>query len=336
MNVARTGNERWAGGTGWVEWLDSVAARVELTPVRVAVLYLVLGFAGLYLSDVLLPALLADPLLVRVQAVKGGVEVVLTGGLIYALTRASRASLRRTNDELEAARRELGVLHRVLRHNLRNNLTVIAGYADQIESEAEVSHLEDYCDEIKKTCEEFTGSVEKTKHLSDLHANGLRAQELDLSVVLDRVRADAARQYPDATVDVDWQEPPEVLAHEHVEFALRELVDNAVVHDPSESPTVEVTAEQPPGDASVVHIRVEDEGSGIPEAEREALRQRGETPLVHGSGVGLWVARWIVLQSGGSFEVENTGDGCRVTVTLPTARQSSLDGAEPEFAAILE
>lgn len=324
---------------GWGRWgarLRSVLAAYDLTPLRVTLVYLFFGFAALFVSDVLLVGLLDDPLLSQVQAVKGSIEVLLTGGLIFALTRGSRTSLQRTNEQLEAARRELGVLHRVLRHNLRNNLTVVVGYADRLETDVAAAHLEDYCETIKTTCEEFVASVEKTKHLSDLHSNGVRPDVLDLTVPLEQVRSEVEREYPNATVEVDWPDSPDVIAHRQVEFALRELVDNAIVHNTAETPTVEITAEESADGSGRMRIRVEDNGPGVPRDELEALQRQEESPLLHGSGVGLWIAKWIVLQSDGRFEIENTDGGCRVTVTLPTPVSTPVDVDLSRLATAIE
>jgi len=43
-------------------------------------------------------------------------------------------------------------------------------------------------------------------------------------------------------------------------------------------------------------VRVGDNGSGIPEHERRTLAGADETPLRHGSGVGLWLVYWLVTQ----------------------------------------
>lgn len=314
----------------------TVRPQVDLTPRRVTLIYLVFGFAALYVSDAVLPALLANPLLSQVQAVKGAVEVLLTGGLIYVLTRTSRASLQQTNEQLEAARSELQVLHRVLRHNLRNNLTVIMGYADQLEGELTATDSEAYCDAIRATCREFTESIEKTKHLSELHANGLKPSEQDMAVALSFIERDVNQQYPNAELDVDFPESATVVAHKHIDFALEELIDNALAHDSAATPQVVVTAEQLPNAGGQMRIHVADSGPGIPADELEALRQQEEKPLLHGSGVGLWVARWIVLQSGGTFDIMNTEGGCQVTVTLPTPPSTAVEEAEAAFAALVE
>ncbi|PYZ02701.1 hypothetical protein C8039_04105 [Halogeometricum sp. wsp3] len=42
-------------------------------------------------------------------------------------------------------------------------------------------------------------------------------------------------------------------------------------------------------------IRIEDDGPGLPETEREVLTTRTETPLTHSAGMGLWLAIGLSL-----------------------------------------
>ncbi|MFL6629661.1 MAG: ATP-binding protein, partial [Vitreoscilla sp.] len=77
--------------------------------------------------------------------------------------------------------------------------------------------------------------------------------------------------------------------------------------------------------AGAVHIVIEDEGPGIPEAQLDAVMKpfyRLETSrsrLTGGSGLGLYIARDLVARQGGSLTLENrAGGGLRATIALPT------------------
>jgi K+-sensing histidine kinase KdpD len=98
---------------------------------------------------------------------------------------------------------------------------------------------------------------------------------------------------------------------------LRELVENAVEHGPDETPRVAVWGGV---EADEVVVHVADEGPGIHPQEIEAVRADVETPLHHGSGLGLWLVTWGVHQLGGevSFDERATG-GTVVTLRVPAA-----------------
>lgn len=111
-------------------------------------------------------------------------------------------------------------------------------------------------------------------------------------------------------------------------FRLRQVVDNLLsnaikYNDEGGEVTIGVTA-----DDGTAWIVVRDSGIGIPEAElpkifdrffrSESVRQGS----VHGSGLGLGIARDFVERHGGSLSIESEeGVGTTVIVTLPTAGQ---------------
>jgi signal transduction histidine kinase len=79
-------------------------------------------------------------------------------------------------------------------------------------------------------------------------------------------------------------------------------------------------------EADAVHIVIEDEGPGIPEAQLDAVMQpfyRLETSrsrLTGGSGLGLYIARDLVARQGGTLTLANRPEGgLRATIALPTA-----------------
>jgi signal transduction histidine kinase len=51
-----------------------------------------------------------------------------------------------------------------------------------------------------------------------------------------------------------------------------------------------------------------------------------ESAMVHSSGLGLWLANWLVNRSGGTLSFEETGEsGATARIELPTAEGASGD-----------
>ncbi|MES2960596.1 MAG: sensor histidine kinase N-terminal domain-containing protein [Pseudomonadota bacterium] len=105
--------------------------------------------------------------------------------------------------------------------------------------------------------------------------------------------------------------------------AIRNLVDNALQYTPrGGTVTVRLLAD-PFGQVAV--LQVEDNGPGIPEAERELVFQPFYRTLgtdVDGSGLGLAIVREIAERHGGSVSIESAQErsqspGTRVTMRLP-------------------
>lgn len=123
----------------------------------------------------------------------------------------------------------------------------------------------------------------------------------------------------------DAQAPRVVGEAVLVRELIRNLVDNAVQYTPGGGTVTVRLLADPYG--QVVVMQVEDNGPGIPEAERELVFRPFYRTLgtdVDGSGLGLAIVREIAERHGGTVEVEATharaiAPGARVTVRLPTA-----------------
>lgn len=249
-----------------------------------------------------------------------------------------RVRMRTAEAEEATARYEqlvevLTVLNRVLRHDVRNDLTVIAGYLDHARREGD-DGIAEYLDGI----EARTDRIERLSDHARLAENAVLGDDAvegttDLTLVAERVVGTIARDFPAASVSVDTEvDDAEALVpgHDLLESALHNVVENAVEHAGHEAPTVDVTVRVRPADAvgdgarprlpggaaadSVVEVVVADDGPGFPDRERTVLEEGGEDALESSSGMGLWVVHWIVDAVGGVTAVEDREEGGSVVI----------------------
>ena len=216
----------------------------------------------------------------------------------------------------------ISVLNRVLRHNIRNELNVVLGHLELLErrsSPGSSEHVETAIESSRRIVE-FS---EKARHVEQTLQGRDSAVEASAAAVVDRVVSDARETYPNAVFATELPERADHGAHVSVvdeelfELAVAELIENAVEHNGRSAPRVIVRIEL---DGGLVHVRVADDGPGIPEPEREILRSRTETDLVHGSGLGLWLVKWTASLSAGELSfADNEPRGAVVTLALPVA-----------------
>ncbi|WP_435065165.1 ATP-binding protein [Halobaculum sp. EA56] len=265
----------------------------------------------------------------------GGVVFGAAVGIGDVRVRMRTAEAEEANARYERLVEVLTVLNRVLRHDVRNDLTVIAGYLDHARREGDPA-IHEYLDGIEARAERIERLTDHARLAEDavLDDDGVEGTT-DLADVARRVVSTVDRDYPDAAVSVrvDADERDALVpGHDLLESALHNVVENAVEHAGRDDPTVDVVVRVRPagaaGDGStppsvadggrVVEVEVRDDGPGFPDRERTVLEEGGEDALESSSGMGLWVVHWIVDAVGGVAVVDDReGGGSVVTLRFP-------------------
>ncbi|QKG93114.1 PAS domain S-box protein [Halorubrum salinarum] len=223
-------------------------------------------------------------------------------------------------DVTDARRYEqrLQVLNRVLRHDLKNDTNVIGGYADLLRDHVD-EEGDPYLDIIDRKVRTLTHLSDQAREIDvALHSDAGRA-EIDLSELVERLCESLSSSFPEATVTVSVPESAVVSADELLESAVRNVLENAVVHNDGDDPRVEATVV---ADGDRFRLDVADDGPGIPPVERTVFSEARETALEHASGLGLWLVHWIVTESGGDMEIDTREPtGTVVRMWLPRAAE---------------
>ncbi|HEU0133899.1 MAG TPA: HAMP domain-containing sensor histidine kinase, partial [Allosphingosinicella sp.] len=130
------------------------------------------------------------------------------------------------------------------------------------------------------------------------------------------LRVADAHRAPGFTVDLDLVGLPAAAAPaELLEAVLETLVEN------SRQAGASRVAIGGRAEGTKVRIKVQDDGQGIAEADRERIfepfhtSRRGEG----GSGLGLSIARSLLTACGGTIEAERSEAGACFEITLPVA-----------------
>ena len=230
---------------------------------------------------------------------------------IRPLTEEINQLLAHSEEQAEEARRHAGNLA----HALKTPLTVITNSA--------TARAPDLADTVCREALVMRRQVDH--HLARARAIGRRASAQARASVWESVQAvqrAVDRLYEDVTVDVAGAKDAKVrVERQDLDEMIGNLVENAAKYGGGR---VFITVEPKDG---MVDVLVEDDGSGIPEKERETIFARGarldtDKP---GTGLGLAIVRDVAEIYGGRISLEESEDlgGLLARLSLPAAMKSA-------------
>ncbi|MFC7096759.1 histidine kinase N-terminal 7TM domain-containing protein [Halobaculum marinum] len=236
------------------------------------------------------------------------------------------------------AEQRAAVLNRMLRHDLRNDISVIDGYLDLLRQELGDADTDAVADALDVLTARADGMIDVTEQaaLADSVVDAdTDVRRFDATAVVRRRCEQATREHPGVRLDTSL---PDGAVHISAVAAFPSVVDNlienAIEHADGDQPHLVVSLTVA-ADGSTVELRVADDGPGLPPDDRAILV--GDDPsLERASGLGLWLVNRIVRLSGGSVTATDGHDGgTTVSVTLPvagppTAPSTAADADAPD------
>ncbi|MDF9746618.1 sensor histidine kinase [Natrinema salsiterrestre] len=214
----------------------------------------------------------------------------------------------------------LQVLNRVLRHDIRNDMNVIQGYANLLTGHS--PEADRHVETILSVVDDVIQLSEQARDLDRLfHSDQEAGKPIDVCALVAAKSAEFRDTYPSATVETVFPDGTgfTVDAIDLLGSVVDNLIENAIKHNDTDAPAVTITVSREP-ERGTVSIEFADNGPGLPQNDIEVIETETETPLEHASGLGLWLVNWIVTESGGVIEFsENEPRGSRLRISLPVA-----------------
>ena len=216
----------------------------------------------------------------------------------------------------QQSRQHMQVVHRVMRHNMRNDLNKVWAWTELLVDEDDPERRAEQFARIRPTLakwERMTETLQQIRQAIDAQ----RELETDTPAteLVSGAVSESQSAHPDATIDATVPERNTARVSSLLDRAIEELIDNAVRASEKGEAHVEVALSRP--DEDWVAIDVADDGPGLPEMEAEVLETGEETQLAHGGGLGLWMVRTLVTVNGGDIEVDTTAGGTTIRLLLP-------------------
>lgn len=210
--------------------------------------------------------------------------------------------------------RQLQVMDRLLRHNLRNELNVVIGRAE-LAAENGSPDVREHTTAIERICRSILATAEKERDIVNLLSQAGTRVTFDLVDTVHAAVASVEQEYPNANVAVCAPEEALVVGVAGFDLAAVEFIENAAAHATGAEPSVDVSVRI---EEQMAALTVADRGPPIPSEDIDVLLgDREADALSHGSGLGFWLVRWAVELSDGSVSLDRTESGNEITVRLP-------------------
>lgn len=220
-------------------------------------------------------------------------------------------------------------------HEMRTPLTAISGFAELLIDEQTIPeehrrHINTIYDEAEKLAELVNRLLDVRRLKIDRARVGY--EHFPVRDLLQKAPANVRDCKEHHVMQVTCQTDSEVYGNrKELSHVVNQLLENACRYSP-QGGDISLTAQ---GNAKEISICVTDQGIGIPKHEQEAIfspfhrLDTGDTRTTGGVGLGLCLAREIIILHGGTIKVESTpGEGSSFTIILP---QPSGKVSLPDF-----
>ena len=201
--------------------------------------------------------------------------------------------LREKNKELEIHREHIKLINQILRHDIRNNLTVINSAVRLFLKDGTKNLIHAIQANVSKSLS-LINSMQEIEKFMD---SNKKVKLIDLRKVINRV----AESHFDFDIDITVTGKAVVLADEALSSVFDNLINNAIAHGKADKINIEIKKED-----KGCEVRVSDNGFGIPDEIKDKLFEEGFTFGDEGhAGLGLYIVKKTMDSYGGSVFIEN-------------------------------
>lgn len=206
------------------------------------------------------------------------------------------------------------IFGRVLRHNIRNELNVIQGNTNIIEEEYSETNLNRNFKSIDSSISDLLKISKKARLAEKVIGNIDDKKEFRTDHIIKDAIIHVKKNHKSVDLEYDLESSFTFTAHSRFKHIIREIIDNGVEHNKSEVKKLKIKSIVKNSKKQII---IRDNGSGIEESELKPIfNTNKETPLEHGSGLGLWLIKFIINISGGEITFNRMDTGTEVKIVL--------------------
>jgi PAS domain S-box-containing protein len=214
---------------------------------------------------------------------------------------------KRADEALHLASKKLNLLSSITRHDIKNQLLTLDGFATLLHKKIPDPSFEHYFSRINRASNQITNMIQFTKEYEKIGLNAPTWQ--DIRILVEKAGRD--NTLGQITLKNDLPANMEVYADPLIAKVFFNLIDNSVRHG-GKITTIRFSLEERDGERIVV---CEDDGDGVAPEEKERIFDLG---FGKNTGFGLAISREILDITGITIkETGEPGKGARFEIAVP-------------------
>ena len=206
-----------------------------------------------------------------------------------------------------------------LSHDIKTPIASIRAYAEGLEANMDSSseRRTRYLQVLMKKCDEVTALTNDLllHSLSEMGRIEIKTEEFELVPFMEQTIEEITADKKDVIFTKPDFSPVVTADKKRMTQLVENLINNSRKYGKTD---IDISMAQKDGN---VQITFADKGSGIPDEDMPFITDkfyRGKNSgSENGSGLGLYIVKYITEQTGGTLELQNTYPGLKVTVSLP-------------------
>jgi len=226
----------------------------------------------------------------EIPILKSVVSVMLNGRSCFVESFMDITNLKRLEQSQRELNEVLGILNKILRHDILNDLNVVSNY---IEVYRDV-HDGKLLDKALKSIEKSVNLIKQMKELETLVSNGDNLTPMKVRELVEEVISN----YP---IDFNIIGDCTVIADHALRSVIDNIIRNAITHGKADR--IDVMMED---NGETAEIRISDNGKGIPDRiKNKIFREEFKYGETGNTGLGLYIVKKTVERYGGEVYVED-------------------------------
>lgn len=200
----------------------------------------------------------------------------------------------------------INVLNRIMRHNIRNELTVLMGLTKYVEQSVKDEDTKKRCKKLENSYQRLNRLSQESSTINNIIKNTDYLRIINIKTQIKTSLSEC--EINTNCVNVNIPSDIYVKAGTELYHAFSALIDNAIRYNDNPDPFVDIYIHKQTPEYVILHIK--DNGPGINKQEKSVINENNTiSTLNHGSGLGLWLSKWVVELYNGKIRIQNNIEG---------------------------